>query len=276
MLRKMSSLSQRLRSVRNKKIVFLTGAGISAESNIPTFRGEEGYWSVDSKNYRPTELATRMAFSEMPDDVWAWYIYRRTVCRKAEPNPGHLLLAHLEEHLDSRFLLVTQNVDGLHLRAGNSLERTYQVHGNIDYMRCWEECCHELFPIPEEVGTLARGEHLTRDQLECLICPRCGRRARPHVLWFDECYDEEVFRFHSSLNAAKQCGALISVGSSGSTNLPTQMVTQASARGAVVVDINPAGGPYAQLARASGGFWLQENAGTGMQKVADALGLALD
>jgi NAD-dependent protein deacetylase/lipoamidase len=272
----MSSLAQRLRTATNKKIVFLTGAGISAESNIPTFRGEEGYWTVDSKNYRPTELATREAFGRMPDDVWAWYLYRRTVCRRAKPNAGHLLLARLEEHLGSRFLLVTQNVDGLHLRAGNSLEKTYQVHGNIDYMRCWEDCCTELFPIPDEIGELDRGEQLTKTQLDHLSCPKCESRARPHVLWFDECYDEEVFRFHSSLNAATRCGALISVGCSGSTNLPTQMVTQASSRAAVVIDINPNGGPYARMARASGGFWLQENAGSGMKKVAEALGLSVD
>ena len=130
---------QKLRIANSKPVVFLTGAGISAESHIPTFRGEEGYWTVGSKHYHPTELATRQAFSELPMDVWAWYLFRRTVCRRAEPNPGHLLLARLEKHLGERFLLVTQNVDGLHLRAGNSLEKTYQVHGNIDFMRCWKE-----------------------------------------------------------------------------------------------------------------------------------------
>lgn len=258
----------------SKPVVFLTGAGISAESNIPTFRGEEGYWTVGSKHYHPTELATRQAFSELPLDVWAWYLYRRTVCRRAEPNPGHLLLARLEEHLGNRFLLVTQNVDGLHLRAGNSLEKTYQVHGNIDYMRCWKECCTDLFPIPDQMGELDRGEAVSEAQKALLVCPKCQGLSRPHVLWFDECYDEKVFRFHSSLNAATKCGVLVSVGCSGSTNLPTQMVTQASSRGAVVVDINPEGGPYARMAQASGGFWLAENAGTGLVKVAEGLGLS--
>ena len=140
-------------------------------------------------------------------------------------------------------------------------------------MRCWKECCTDLFPIPLEIGDLERGEALSEEQKAILVCPKCQGLARPHVLWFDECYDEQIFRFHSSLKAAMKCGALISIGSSGSTNLPTQMVTQASARGAVVVDINPEGGPYARMAQAGGGFWLREKAGTGLQKVAEGLGL---
>ncbi|MEM9195817.1 MAG: Sir2 family NAD-dependent protein deacetylase, partial [Myxococcota bacterium] len=117
------------------KVVFLTGAGISAESGIPTFRGEEGYWRVGSQNYHPQEMATRAAFRAMPDEVWAWYLYRRSVCRAADPNAAHRAVADLDSALGDGFLLVTQNVDGLHLRAGSPLERTYQIHGNIDYMR---------------------------------------------------------------------------------------------------------------------------------------------
>jgi len=269
----LQALKSRLQQVRQKKIVFLTGAGISAESSIPTFRGEEGYWTVGSKNYHPMDLATNRSFSQMPDSVWCWYLYRRTVCRRAQPNRGHRLLAELEDYLGDRFLLVTQNVDGLHLRAGNSLERTYQVHGNIDFMRCWENCCSELFEIPHEIGEMERGQDLSEEQKTLLVCPRCGGQARPHVLWFDECYDEEIFRFQSSLSAALSCGALISIGSSGTTNLPTQMVQGAAARGAVSVDINPERGPYAIVAEGSGGYWLQENAGSGLEKVAQSLGL---
>lgn len=266
-------LKSSLSGLRSKKVVFLTGAGLSAESGIPTFRGEEGYWTVDSTNYRPTDLATREAFGRMPDDVWCWYLYRKAVCNRAQPNPAHKILAALEEMLGDRFLLVTQNVDGLHLRAGNSLKRTYQVHGNIDYMRCWQECCVDQFPIPEEIGVMERGQTLTEDQKSLLVCPKCSGRSRPHVLWFDECYDEEKFKFQSSLKAALSCGALISIGSSGSTNLPTQMVRGAAARGAVSIDINPERGPYAQIAEGCGGFWLKGGAGAGLAQVASALGL---
>src|SRR5690606_22392762 len=117
-------------------LLFLTGAGISAESGIPTFRGPEGYWRVGSTNYRPEELATFAAYSAMPDVVWGWYLYRRGVCRAASPGPGHMALARAEEVLGDGFHLITQNVDGLHLRAGNSPERTYAIHGMIDFFRC--------------------------------------------------------------------------------------------------------------------------------------------
>ncbi len=216
-------------------------------------------------------MGTRAAFDRMPEDVWCWYLFRRTVCNRSQPNGGHLALAEFEERFGDRFLLVTQNVDGLHLRAGNSLKRTYQVHGNINYMRCVAECNTEQFAIPEEVGDKERGQPLTAEQEALLVCPRCGGRTRPHILWFDECYDEERFRFHSSLEAARTCGMLVSVGSSGSTNLPTQMVRMAAGMGAVMVDVNPETNPYGQLAEASGGLWIKCGAGEGMERLKEAL-----
>ena len=100
--------------------VVVTGAGVSAESGIPTFRGQDGYWTVGSRVYHPQELATHAAFRRMPEEVWRWYLYRLGVCRAAEPNPAHVALVELERALGDRFRLVTQNVDGLHLRAGSS------------------------------------------------------------------------------------------------------------------------------------------------------------
>ena len=117
-------------------VTVLTGAGISAESGIPTFRGPEGYWTVGSAEYHPQEMATVRMFEQAPDDVWAWYLYRLGVCRRAQPNAGHLALVEMEALLGDRFTLITQNVDGLHLQAGNSPQRTFQIHGNISFMRC--------------------------------------------------------------------------------------------------------------------------------------------
>ena len=126
----------------------LTGAGISAESGIPTFRGPEGYWRVGSRNYRPMELATREAFERMPEEVWRWYLYRRAVCRAAAPNPAHRALVDAERRLGDRFLLVTQNVDGLHRRAGSDPARTFEIHGNIDLWRCADDCADGARPAP--------------------------------------------------------------------------------------------------------------------------------
>lgn len=252
-------------------IVFLTGAGISAESGIPTFRGPEGYWQVGSKNYRAEELATYEAFQEMPEEVWAWYLYRRGVCRAAAPNPAHLALVEAERALGDRFLLLTQNVDGLHLRAGNTIARTYQVHGNIDYLRCEDE--HPaLRPVPEALDVAwAKDRKLTKDEIAILKSCR-GKWSRPHVLWFDESYDEPLFRFESSLQASLDASMLIVVGTSGATTLPTYVVAAACKRNIPLVCINMDPSPFTQQTAAiENGLVLLGTAGEHMPRVLDAL-----
>ena len=160
----------------NGRIVVLTGAGISAESGILIFRGEEGYWQVGSRNYHPQEMATFHTFCEMPDEVWAWYLYRRSVCRTAKPNAAHDALVRLEQHLGERFQLITQNVDGLHLRAGQSPGRTWQIHGDIEFMRCAKECDATLHPMPAAIGDEFGKTDKLDDRLRgLLVCPTCGR-----------------------------------------------------------------------------------------------------
>jgi NAD-dependent deacetylase len=243
-------------------LVFLTGAGISAESGIPTFRGPEGYWRVGSRNYRPMELATLSAFESVPDDVWGWYLFRRAACHRAGPNPAHHALVKAERALRDRFLLVTQNVDGLHLRAGNSLELTYQIHGNIDFMRCSRDCTRELVPLPAALGDVWESGRLPGEPEKSLLrCARCGAPSRPHVLWFDEYYDEAWFRFQSSLRAADEASLLVVIGTSGATNLPTQMCSAVARRGApmIVVDVEPT--VFSEVALRSGaGAFLQGSA----------------
>jgi NAD-dependent deacetylase len=253
-------------------VLWLTGAGISAESGIPTFRGKEGYWRVGSRNYHPQELATFQAFTERPDDVWSWYLYRRSVCRAAAPNAAHRALAALEPALAARFLLVTQNVDGLHLRAGNSFDRTYQIHGNIDFMRCAQECSAELLPLPEEIDERwDKGRPLRPGERQRLVCPRCGARTRPHVLWFDEYYDEPRFRFESSLSAAQRASMLIVVGTAGTTNLPLQIAALAARRGIPLVAINLHPSPFTELAETvERGHVLEGEAGTWVPALAAA------
>ena len=244
-------------------VVFLTGAGISAESGIPTFRGKEGYWRVGSRNYQPQELATHAAFTAMPDEVWAWYLYRRSVCRAAEPNAAHDAVARLDAALEDRFVLVTQNVDGLHLRAGSPRERTYQIHGNIDFMRCAEGCTTELFAMPNDVDVeWPKGRALTGQERASLRCPRCHAPSRPHVLWFDESYDEPLFRFESTIDAATRASLLVVIGTAGQTNLPLQVGMLVARRGAPMVAVNPEPSPFTELAETSArGLFLEGTAG---------------
>ena len=250
-------------------IVVLTGAGISAESGIPTFRGEDGYWTVGSKHYHPSEMATFEAFQRMPEEVWRWYLYRRSVCRAAQPNPAHLALVSLERAMGERFLLLTQNVDGLHLRAGNSRERTYEIHGNIDYLRCGDDPS-TLRPIPLEIGERwERDSPFTEEARARLSCCEGGGLSRPHVLWFDETYDEALFRFESSIRAAQRAALLIVIGTSGSTNLPMHVGAIVSQRGAPMVVINRDPSPFSRFAERSGsGYFAQGGAGAHLPPIA--------
>jgi NAD-dependent deacetylase len=234
-------------------IIFLTGAGISAESGIPTFRGAEGYWRVGSRNYQPMEMATRAAFEEMPEEVWRWYLYRRGVCRAAEPNAAHRALVDAERALGDRFLLVTQNVDGLHLRAGHDPARVFQIHGNIDFCRCFQACnrAEPVRPLPPALGEgWERDRRLSDAERTSLRCA-CGAWLRPHVLWFDESYDEPLFRYTSTLTAIERAAALVVIGTSGATTLPARMCDRAAARGIPFWVLDPEETAFAHLARSS-------------------------
>ena len=253
-------------------ITVLTGAGISAESGIPTFRGKEGYWTVGSREYRPEEMATLRMFTRNPYGVWQWYLYRNTVCTDAEFNTGHMAIVELERIFKDRFCLITQNVDGLHLRAGNSLERTYQIHGNINFMRCSKECSMDIFSLPREISPKAKNDVLTENDRDLLVCPRCASLSRPHVLWFDECYNERFYRFESSLDRAMETDLLLVVGTSGATNLPMQVGGLAAKKGAWIIDVNPEPNPFSRMAESTGnGCYCRGKSGDVLPAIVDFL-----
>lgn len=254
------------------RITVMTGAGISAESGIPTFRGPEGYWTFGSEVYHPQEMATFSMFSRYPEEVWRWYLYRMGICQAAEPNTGHYTLVDMEKELGERFMLITQNVDGLHLRAGNSLEKTMQIHGNVSYMRCAQECTAEVYPIPEEVPGKTKEDPFTETDRQYLRCPHCGGLSRPHVLLFDESYNEHHYHFHSALEAAQNTDLLIIIGTSGATNLPNQVAMSVFQKGGVIVDINIEENTFSQMALQSGrGFFIKKPSGEALPELLDLL-----
>jgi len=249
------------------RITFLTGAGISAESNIPTFRGPEGYWKVGSNNYHPQEMATYQMFRQRPEEVWTWYLYRMGVCKKAMPNSGHLALVAFEQMFGDRFTLITQNVDNLHIHAGNSHERTWQIHGNIFFMRCVSECKMCVYPLPLKIDGKKKGDHLTEKDRNLLKCPDCSGPVRPHVLWFDESYNEHYYRLYSSLKAADETGLLVVAGTSGATNLPNQIVSEVFRNSKPIIDINIEQSPFSIPAAKSGGLFMKETSTQGLTKL---------
>jgi NAD-dependent deacetylase len=214
-------------------------------------------------------MATHAMFARDPAEVWRWYLYRFGVCREAEPNEGHRALVAIDRALGERFTLVTQNIDGLHLRAGATPSRTYAIHGDAALVRCAGGCAG-LLPLPD-LGARAGGAPLTVEDRARLSCPRCGGWLRPHVLWFDEYYDEENYRADSALAVARRAELLLVVGTSGATNLPAQIGEIAWRRGIPIVDVNPEDNPFAGLA-ADRGAVARGPAGAWLPRIARALG----
>ena len=251
-----------------RPVVFLTGAGMSVASGIPTFRGPEGYWTVGSTVYRPEDMATHATWRRMPRELWRWYLYRKGICNGAEPNPGHTMLAELEADLPEHTFLITQNVDGLHRRAGYPPERMCEVHGCIDLMR--DIVTEERHPIPRGLARTDPAAPLTEAEFEALVSP-LGNPCRPHVLWFDESYVEALYRSDTALRVAARASVLVVLGTSGAAALPYYAAEVALSRGALLVDINPGENPFRELASRHGGLHLDMGAVEGLAAVCSAV-----
>ncbi|MCO4744852.1 MAG: RNA polymerase subunit sigma [Proteobacteria bacterium] len=253
----------------DRPVVILTGAGFSVASGIPTFRGEQGYWKVGSRVYHPQELATAAAYREIPRESWNWYLYRKAICNQAEPNASHHALVELEHALGDAFVLVTQNVDGLHRRAGSSDARMCEIHGDIDLMR--DEVTGERLPIPAHLARADKAQPLTDAEWQELVSPD-GNRCRPHILWFDEYYQEHLHKSETAMQAASRASVFVVVGTSGAASLPMHAASEAARSGAVFVDINPNANPFRTFAQSySNGFALETGALEGVEAVCQVL-----
>lgn len=198
--------------------VVLSGAGMSAESGVPTFRDAlDGLWA----RFRPEELATPEAFAADPALVWRWYRWRRDLVKLAQPNPGHRALVRLVELLPT-LRIITQNVDGLHQRAGS--EDVVELHGNLFA----DLCSRDREPVRVDVGTAAEGPP---------ACPRCGAPVRPGVVWFGECLPPAAIEEAATLAAG--CDLFFSIGTSALVTPAADLAFHALATGATVVEINP-------------------------------------
>jgi NAD-dependent deacetylase len=210
-----TDLLARLRDAQ--RVVVLTGAGISAESGIPTFRDAlTGLWA----RYRAEDLATPEAFVRNPSLVWSWYRMRREMVARAEPNPGHRAIARLESRV-VRFTLITQNVDGLHRRAGST--DPIELHGSLLRARCSQE------------GTLV--ESWDEPETGPPLCARCKAYLRPDVVWFGELLPQLALR--RAREASSDCDVFLSVGTSNLVEPAASLPWLAGSTGAVVAVVNP-------------------------------------
>jgi len=241
-------LARRIRA--GSRITVMTGAGVSAASGIPTFRagGSEQLWSPDDDSsyrrpaagvaygrgsafggrLRPEQLATAEAFARDPRLVWEWYAWRRELVAKAQPNRAHEVLAAWSRRYEG-FALITQNVDGLHERAGTRSVTRY--HGSLWELRCWDECAAAPERWADE--TVPFAELPPR-------CPHCGGLARPGVVWFGEAIPAEALR---AASGAASCGLFLAIGTSAVVYPAAGLAAEAASRGALTVEINPEATP---------------------------------
>ncbi len=219
----MSSETQALEQAKNlmrkaSGVFVLTGAGISAESGVPTFRDPGGLW----KKIDPYKVATPQAFSEDPEYVWKWYDERRTQLKECKPNPGHLALAELEKKKEYYFLL-TQNVDDLHERAGS--ETISHVHGSIWEVRCTVE------------GTIMEDRRAPLPEIPPR-CPQCGGLLRPNVVWFGEAIDADSIQATQTFLANSHIDVVFVVGTEASFGYISDWALSARGTQGHIIEIN--------------------------------------
>jgi NAD-dependent deacetylase len=200
--------------LQSDSLVFFTGAGISAESGIPTFRGKNGIWN----KLKPEELANFDAFLRNPQLVWEWYNHRKRIIHESEPNPGHLAIAEMEKIFPG-VTVITQNIDNLHRRAGS--RNIFELHGNIERNYCIK--CKNIF---SEEPDFSKGVP------QCT----CGGLIRPDVVWFGELLPED--QFSASESAARNCDLFFIVGTSGVVYPAASLITLAKQSGARLAEIN--------------------------------------
>lgn len=201
-----------------KHVVAMTGAGISAESGVPTFRdAQTGLWA----KYEPTELATPMAFERDPKLVWDWYSWRRDLVKDVLPNPGHIAIVELSKRFP-KFTLITQNIDGLHQLAGSS--NAIELHGSILRTKCFENS-HPLDGWPDDAHE------------QPPKCEQCGSLMRPAVVWFHESLPSDAIE--SAAAATNECDVFFSIGTSSVVHPAASLAFNAAENGATVVEVNP-------------------------------------
>lgn len=207
-----------------QRVAVLTGAGVSAESGVPTFRGADGLW----QNYQATDLATPQAFAKDPGLVWKFYNWRRQLIHGVTFNPAHSALAHMEQLIPA-FTLITQNVDGLHLLAGS--QKVLEIHGNLWKVRC-TRCNRVYMDRTPDLGSQP-------------VCSECGGLLRPHVVWFGESLDPDVLQ--RAVAACRSAQVMLVIGTSSLVQPAASLSLEAKGRGTLVAEINLEKTPHSHI-----------------------------
>lgn len=235
---------------KSKHVYVLSGAGLSAPSNVPTFQGTEHMWArLHAQGKNPMLVLRKMVLDFNPKSVWNWFIDYKQKIAQAQPNPAHLALLKLQEHYkikNKEFSHTTLNIDGLQaslMRKSKILtpngiapegtkefgytEGLMEIQGNGNFMRCNEECRPFMYSIPNNLK-----------ENDVPPCPRCGMAMRPHMLLFDECYFEGYYKSTTAVDKGLACDCLIAIGTELQTQLPNSLVYEHIDQGKLFVEIN--------------------------------------
>jgi len=251
------------------RILVITGAGVSAESGIPTFRGRDGYW----QKLDPVKLATPEAFAHNPKLVWDWYRERRQRIRLAQPNPAHQAIVKLAAHA-GEFLLVTQNVDDLHLRAKSegrqlSQEKVVQIHGDIFVTKC-SRCVfqfHETGRDGSPGPPASDDEERDKEDDDLPRCPECGELTRPGVVWFGEQLDTQKIERVEDYLAREGCDVVIVAGTTAAFGYIVDWALRGRGRAGQLIELNPDPTPLSAFAT----HLIREPAGIALPRLVDEL-----
>ncbi len=248
------------------RFLVLTGAGVSAESGIPTFRGKDGYW----RNLDPAKLATPEAFARDPKLVWEWYRERRQRIRDAQPNAGHAAITRLAEHAHE-FLLVTQNVDDMHVRAGVPNEKMVQIHGDIFVTKCsrcdFSEKGRGGSAEPPARGRLRSIAPTSENNVDLPRCPECDALMRPGVVWFGEQLPSNELQQIENYLDRGVCDLVIVAGTTATFGYIVDWAVRASHDGGELIEVNPEETPLSQFATRL----VREPAAIALPRIVDAL-----
>ncbi|MFW6123791.1 MAG: SIR2 family NAD-dependent protein deacylase [Acidobacteriota bacterium] len=231
--------------LKANRIIVFTGSGISSESGIPTFRGKDGLW----KKFRAQDLTTTHAFSNNPKLVWEWYDWRRQLIAQKNPNPGHKTLAQWE-NLFSSFHVVTQNIDGLHQKAGS--KKTIELHGNIWKLRCTKQ------------GSVIEDHSCPLKEIPPK-CQKCGALLRPHVVWFGEALDTDLL--NQAIELSSRADLMFVIGTSALVYPAASIPVTAKESGVNIIEINPESTPLTPHAEVS----LRGKAGRVLPEISEIL-----
>jgi len=241
----------------HQNFVIMTGAGLSAGCGIPTFRGEGGFWTIDNEKHPAEDIVKYSFFKENPGETWKWHHHFNRLKKTCKPSASHYALGRFHQLCTTYKLsctMATQNIDGFDVAVFNDLNKDSpiycesirkaadehherfglnvnirEMHGNTDYMRCEHDCSNQLYRAPDP----------SCDDYFVPTCPKCGDRARPHCLFFDETYRDEFYQTEGLKEAMESCGALIIIGTALQTNLASKIAHEACNRGTLVMEINP-------------------------------------